>query len=169
MGYSIHQIVPAAFDSLVAHFSLWSSLRVLHLANVAFSPTFSASTLIPPIPTLETIHIGQATILPITPLAALLFHTDARSLLAVQLVDCYVESIWGPRIRRRDIERAAVDLATEDFGHRCEDKHASAYDESCTTAKAQQAVQRVRCIVRCEVLTERIIGGDPEKMVKCLP
>lgn len=59
---------------------------------------------------------------------------------SVRLVDTYRESIWGPRIRRSDLERAAlsfqIDLQPED------------------------RVRRIRQIVKCEALTERIMGGD---------
>ncbi len=64
-----------------------------------------------------------------------------ENLESVRLVDAYMESIWGPRIRRGDVERAAVGLG------RGKDNE-------------QELVERVRKLVRCEAKTERIMGGD---------
>lgn len=63
------------------------------------------------------------------------------NLESVRLVDAYRESIWGPRIRRGDVERAAVGLG---LGKGTE----------------EDIVARVRKLVRCEARTERIMGGD---------
>lgn len=56
------------------------------------------------------------------------------------MVDAYGTSIWGPRIRRSDIEVAAIAIAQNGAG----DKH----------------VDKVRKLVRCEAKTERLMGGD---------
>lgn len=54
----------------------------------------------------------------------------------VRLVDTYCESIWGWRIRKSNIETAAMELMGE------------------------EGVDRVRRLVICEGKTERIMGGD---------
>ena len=60
----------------------------------------------------------------------------------VRLVDAYSESIWGPRLRRSDIEKAVIVLVGGDL-------------------EAQMAaMERVKKVVTCEKKTERIMGGD---------
>ena len=68
---------------------------------------------------------------------------DQPVLEHVRLVDAYRESIWGRRIRRADIEQAAMSLGLEllDFD-------------------VESAVERVRRVVRCEAQNERVMGGD---------
>lgn len=61
------------------------------------------------------------------------------SLELVRLVDAYSESIWGPRIRRRDIEKAALALET---------------------GSQEEVIAKVRRLVKCEAMNERIMGGD---------
>ena len=103
------------------------------------------------LPTLRKLYLGQATLVPVIPLAWFLCDPQMQSLIIVRLVDCYIESIWGPRLRRTDLERAIVQahhggiLAAKDEGH--EGHNGTVLD-------------RIRTLVRCEALTERIIGGD---------
>jgi hypothetical protein len=59
----------------------------------------------------------------------------SEGLESIRLVDAYRESIWGARIRRGDIEAAAV-------------------------IEIPGALERIRNVVSCEARTERIIGGD---------
>lgn len=66
--------------------------------------------------------------------------SELESLETVRLVDTYRESIWGPRIRRSDLERAALSFQID--------------------MQPDSRIQRIRRIVKCESLTERIIGGD---------
>jgi hypothetical protein len=68
--------------------------------------------------------------------AALVCHKGVDKLEEVRLVDTYWESIWGWRIRRSNVETAAMDLMGE------------------------EGVDRVRRLVICEGKTERIMGGD---------
>ena len=63
------------------------------------------------------------------------------NLESIRLVDAYRESIWGPRIRRGDVERAAMGLGIG-IGNK------------------KELIERVRKLVRCEARTERIMGGD---------
>ena len=68
------------------------------------------------------------------------------NLQQVRLVDAYSESIWGARIRRRDVEKAGIaSLAVEGAGF---------VDDT------EDIVARIRCLVTCERETERIVGGD---------
>lgn len=69
----------------------------------------------------------------------------------VQLVDTYIESIWGRRLRRSDIERAIVEHVTTltDAAHTVGDDQI-----------ADRAIKIVRRLVVCEGKNERIIGGD---------
>ena len=64
------------------------------------------------------------------------------ALETVRLVDTYRHSIWGNRIRLRDVEDAVGQLRTLGAEQRA------------------QALERVRRVVRCEKKTERAQGGD---------
>lgn len=56
----------------------------------------------------------------------------------IRLVDAYQESIWGPRLRRSDIEAVALAMNKDE----------------------EEVLERVRRLIRCEAKTERIVGGD---------
>jgi hypothetical protein len=61
----------------------------------------------------------------------------------VRLVDAYCESIWGSRIRRSDIEKAAqIIMFSQD------------------EAQYEGVLLRIRKLLTCEKKTERITGGD---------
>ncbi|KZT63173.1 hypothetical protein DAEQUDRAFT_185033 [Daedalea quercina L-15889] len=160
-------IVPAATYQLLLAIRTWPRIAHLKLANLSFpsdplstgsrtlGPPLTASTpLLLALPTLRTLSLGQATLLPPGAIAAMLCtylpgQEGMSALEEVHLVDAYSESIWGPRIRRRDIERAAVAIVRGlNLG-----KHA--------TERAEvEVLSRVRSVVRCEALTERLMGGD---------
>ena len=74
-------------------------------------------------------------------------------LTTVRLVDCYVESIWGARLRRVDLEHAVVQLHI--LRGELLDEEAEQSRRCCA-----KTLDKIRTIVRCEALTERIIGGD---------
>jgi hypothetical protein len=76
-----------------------------------------------------------------------------NSLTVVRLVDCYIESIWGPRLRRADLEHAMVQV-------KCGGISLVGEDERSGEGHYDVALDRIRTVVRCEALTERIIGGD---------
>lgn len=152
---------------------------------------------------MKRLYIGQATFVPLGALAAWICNSDAFSdpdvegmdrtrgeretvtvkLESVRLVDCYVESIWGSRVRRSDVERAACELplfASEstslssashphsvvpgnkvsysfDSGIGLEEED---YTEVEARRRRRDRVEEVRRIVTCEAVTERIMGGD---------
>lgn len=108
---------------------------------------------LPILPTLRTLYIGRATLVPLAPLARLLCDPQMSLLTTVRLVDCYVESIWGPRLRRVDLEHAV--LETDIY-------RGELFDEDAEQGRGRSAkmLDRIRTVVRCEALTERIIGGD---------
>jgi len=145
------QIVASAVTTLFARFGMWTRLRDLHLSNIAFPR--DAAGLFPTLPALRTLYLGQATLVPVVPLACLVCDPQMNSLTIVRLVDCYVESIWGPRLRRADLERAL-------FQAQCSGKSLVVGDERSWEHYHDRALDRIRAIVRCEALTERIIGGD---------
>jgi len=144
-------IVASAVTTLFARFGMWTRLRDLHLSNIAFPR--DAAGLFPTLPALRTLYLGQATLVPVVPLACLVCDPQMNSLTIVRLVDCYVESIWGPRLRRADLERAL-------FQAQCSGKSLVVGDERSWEHYHDRALDRIRAIVRCEALTERIIGGD---------
>ena len=96
--------------------------------------------------TRRTSYLGQATLVPVVPLAHLIRDPEMKS----RLVGCYVESIWGRRIRRAVLERAAVQPQCGGAS-----KLSVGEDERC-----DMALDRVRTVVRCEALAEGIMGGD---------
>jgi hypothetical protein len=59
---------------------------------------------------LETIHIGQTTFLDPVDIARIVCADALPHLRSVKLVDVYRGSIWGPRVRRVDVERAVVEI-----------------------------------------------------------
>jgi hypothetical protein len=145
------QIVASAVNALFGHFGAWTRLRDLHLSNIAFPR--ETEGLFPTLPTLRMLHLGQATLVPVVPLACFLCDPRMDSLRIVRLVDCYVESIWGPRVRRADLERAVVQAQCGGMPLGGEEvRWGGQYDDTM--------LDRIRTIVRCEALTERIIGGD---------
>ena len=140
------QIVASAVNVLFERFRAWTRLEDLHLSNIAFPRDTELEGLVfPALPALRTLHLGQATLVPVGPLARFICDPRMDSLQVVRLVDCYVESIWGPRVRRADLERAVV------VGEDERERWGGEYDA---------VLGRVRTVVRCEALTERIIGGD---------
>lgn len=145
------QIVSSAVNVLFARFRAWTRLRDLHLSNIAFPR--DTKDLFPALPTLRTLYLGQATLVPVAPLARLLCDPRMNALAAVRLVDCYLESIWGPRLRRADLERAVIQAQRSGTSLVGE-------DERSEGGHCDVALDRIRTVVRCEALTERIIGGD---------
>ncbi|KZT01346.1 uncharacterized protein LAESUDRAFT_486351 [Laetiporus sulphureus 93-53] len=140
-------IVPAATFYLFRAIRTWSDITHITLTNLAFpsddlglhAPLARNVPLLPVIPSLRTLSIGQATLLPPSSIAAMICLPGQDHLENIRLVDAYSESIWGPRIRRRDVERAAVALKK---------------------AASEEVIAKVRRLVRCEAKTERIMGGD---------
>jgi len=123
--------------------------------NAAMQP------LLPAMPSLESVYIGQAAFLSPAAVAAMFLRAGMMpKLRSVRLVDAYSESIWGARIRRSDVERAARKVAgTQEGGARDE----VGVDESQPFklhAEAEEVVERIREVISCERMTERIMGGD---------
>ncbi|KAI0729465.1 hypothetical protein C8Q72DRAFT_777841 [Fomitopsis betulina] len=141
-------ITPEAVPQLFRVIGTWPHITPIKLANMSFpkeygadvgSPTSTITApLLPSIPSLRTLALDRTVFLPPGAIAAMICplipgQEQMDALELVHLVDTYRESIWGPRIRRGDIERA--------------------------TARASM-ISRVRRIVRCEAVTERLMGGD---------
>ncbi|GJE98721.1 hypothetical protein PsYK624_149560 [Phanerochaete sordida] len=151
-------IVPPATPHLFRAMSTWTRAAHITLTNIAFptstslprAPLDPSAPLLPAPPALRTLHIGQATFLPPAAVAALVCAAAPR-LQRVRLVDAYVESIWGPRLRRGDVEAALAGLGR-------------AADADSDAA----ARERVRRVVRCEVQNERIMGGDRAEGLRVL-
>ena len=72
----------------------------------------------------------------------------------IRLVDAYKESIWQERIRRKDLEAVAIEIASSDT------PLDSWYHASSGEVDSEAIAERIREIVSCEALTERIMGGD---------
>ncbi|KZV75613.1 hypothetical protein PENSPDRAFT_748278 [Peniophora sp. CONT] len=155
-------IVPDACVRVFTHAAQWSSLRTIFLSNVAFpssrspnmTPSSSPPTSIftspapptqesftfPIMPTLERMVLRNATCFPAKALATLVCSDAMESLSHIGLEDCYVESIWGERVRRSHVEQATLELDND--------------------IKGPERIDRVRAIVVCSAMYERIEGGD---------
>ena len=125
---------------------------------------------------LRSIYIGQATLVPMRSIARLALAKPKTKLLMrsrraedgwyyerevgernsglreVRLVDAYKESIWQERIRRKDLEAVAMEVASSDTNSR--------YHSFTGEVDSEAVLGRIREIVSCEALTERIMGGD---------
>ncbi|KAI9432939.1 hypothetical protein H4582DRAFT_2082774 [Lactarius indigo] len=66
---SMMQIVAPVVNVLFTHFRTWTMLQDLHLSNIAFPG--DTKGLFPILPTLRTLYIGRATLVPVAPLARL--------------------------------------------------------------------------------------------------
>lgn len=130
----------------------WTAVEHVKLANIAF-PSYTLRTFLPStldseqhvsvfstMPSLRTLYIGQATFLPPNSIAAMICLEEEPQLDQIRLVDTYEESIWGRRIRRTDIEKAALEMEL--------------------MIPREVALERIRRIVKCEAQNERVIGGD---------
>jgi len=142
-------IVASTVNALFTRFRMWTRLQDLHLSNIAFPR--ETKELFPVLPTLRKLYLGQATLVPLVPLARLVCDPQMESLIIVRLVDCYVVSIWGPRLRRADLERAVVQVHHGVLAGK---------DKRFEGGQYSALLDRIRTVVRCEALTERIIGGD---------
>ncbi|KAI0922983.1 hypothetical protein AcW1_002512 [Taiwanofungus camphoratus] len=140
-------IVPQATFYLFRAIRTWTNIQHITLSNLSFpsddlgmhTPFRHKLPLLPVIPSLRTLCLGQATLLLPSSIAAMICLPGQDSLELVRLVDAYSESIWGPRIRRRDIEKAALALET---------------------GSQEEVIAKVRRLVKCEAMNERIMGGD---------
>ncbi|KAH8112241.1 hypothetical protein DFH11DRAFT_1689975 [Phellopilus nigrolimitatus] len=95
---------------------------------------------------LQTIYLGQVTFLDPSEIAAIVCTPILASLRSVRIVDAYQGSIWGPRVRDTDIEKAVNSNFEE--------------SEIAFNIMFKEFTQRVRTLVSCEARTERITGGD---------
>jgi hypothetical protein len=140
------QIVPEAAHHLLHALPLCTRLAHISLSNLALgAPVSTAPDTSPPpplipegMPALRTLRLARATSVPAGAVAALLALPGMGRLERVVLVDVYPGSIWGARMRRRDVERAALEVERG----------------------GDALVRRVREVVRCWAETERIVGGD---------
>ena len=127
---------------------------------------------------LRSVYIGQATLVPMRSIARLalarpktelsIFSRKGKDvwyqeqevegrdggLREIRLVDAYKESIWQERIRRKDLEAVAMEVASSDI------PVDSWYYAPTGEVDSEAVVGRIREIVSCEALTERIMGGD---------
>lgn len=77
---------------------------------------------------------------------------DVKNLRNFHLVDAYIESIWGPRLRRSDVEFAAIQFVSN--------KSLSDFRGVSQMTSNETVNDIIHNIIICEAKTERIIGGD---------
>ncbi|KAH8101761.1 hypothetical protein BXZ70DRAFT_1017673 [Cristinia sonorae] len=125
-------IVPTATSHLLQAAATWTQVQEITLANVAFPGLDTEQPLLPLIPSLRRLTLDRAIMVSPEHVAGMAcLYTGESNLEEILLVDVYSDSIWGPRVRRTDVEKAAAGM--------------------------EDVVSR---IVRCEGKTERIVGGD---------
>lgn len=103
-------------------------------------PLPHSTPLLPVLPRLRVLQLERAAFLPSAPIAAMACLPGQSTLELIRVVDAYQESIWGRRLRRSDIEKAALTLRLE--------------------MTETEILERVRTLVKCEARHERIMGGD---------
>ena len=138
------KIVAPVASCLLKQFASWCNIRHIHVTNISFAASSDTEGQYPPlmgdVPSLRSLHIGQATFLHPQAVAGMLCQARMAHLDVIRLVDAYSESIWGPRLRRSDVEKAVMTL--------------------CRTEEHMTVIARVKRVVTCEKRTERIMGGD---------
>lgn len=130
------------FSSYAAKLPVIPSLRQLHLGLVIFlDPLLVARLLAEPGEMYPSKFFTDV----------LIQSTGLTNLEQICLVDAYRESIWGPRLRRSDIETAAASM--------CLSPDSDKGDQLGLLA-LEAAKKRIHSIVVCAAQTERIMGGD---------
>ncbi|KIJ59884.1 hypothetical protein HYDPIDRAFT_32759 [Hydnomerulius pinastri MD-312] len=136
-------IVASVASSLFDSFVYWHYLREIKVTNITFTTNSDQEGPPPPLlhlDSLRTLYIGQATFLHPQAVAGMFLENRSRHLEEFRLVDAYSESIWGPRLRRSDVEKAARSL--------------------CDAHEVEAVIADIRMTLTCEKKTERIMGGD---------
>ncbi|KAH6891753.1 hypothetical protein BKA70DRAFT_1326020 [Coprinopsis sp. MPI-PUGE-AT-0042] len=162
-------IVFEAIPHLLTALQTYTNLTSLKLTNVALlvtdhywrsqSASFEGSKgehsnlskwgRLPTTQSLKKIYIGQAVYVSAEFIAAALLSPLNSQLEEIRLVDAYKESIWGPRMRRSDIENAAISLV------------AGLPSQGVEGKDGVEAVKKaVRERVVCEAVLGRINGGE---------
>ena len=113
---------------------------------------------------LSSIYLGQVTFLdPLEITRIACAEAQLPSLTSIRIVDAYRGSIWGPRVRKSDVERAVMTLFSfnEEDNHEADGSSITDHREYLELSREYlKGLDRVRTLVYCEALTERIMGGD---------
>ena len=97
---------------------------------------------------LREIYLGQVTDLDPKEIAIIATSRLLPALEQIRLVDAYLGSIWGSRVRTDDVQRSLGDMSS--------DKVLGYTEEDDLRLRSE----RLSSILKCEGKTERIIGGD---------
>lgn len=148
--------MPSATPFLFDAIPTWSNLQHLKLTNLSFPAnategyhSLSSSLVACPARNLQTIYLGQITFLDPFEVACIACASDLEALQEIKVVDAYQGSIWGPRVRKTDVEKAATSGRFVDPTLEFELLHSE-----------KDRLVRIRQLVKCEARTERIMGGD---------
>ncbi|KAF8895904.1 hypothetical protein CPB84DRAFT_1782161 [Gymnopilus junonius] len=143
-------IVPQAICPLFRALATYTNLAYLELTHLAMPPDS-----LPTIPSLRELHLGQVVFLKPLTIANFVLDPGMNKLERVDLVDAYKASIWGYRIRRSDIEKAATH--GDDSIPLDSPNNSPTQTEKPTTAGNLDVIRKV---VVCKARTECIMGGD---------
>ncbi|KAF9453305.1 hypothetical protein P691DRAFT_694929 [Macrolepiota fuliginosa MF-IS2] len=149
-------IVPAALPHVLRALATQTNLTHLTLSHAKFPDNGEVLSL-PRFPSLKTLTLSQVIFLQPEIVAGFLMNSGAgcSQLEYIELVDAYQQSIWGPRLRRSNIEAAAhVHVQLGDIG---ED---GVTQPNRTESILAEVLHKIRRIVVCRGKFERIIGGD---------
>lgn len=144
-------IVPTAANELCKAIRSWSSLRVLALSNMSF--LHDGRELAAALLGLQseradsesrTLHVSISKAVFMQPSPVLEIALGCPSLIEIRLIDVYQHSIWGSRLRRKDVE-AILDSLPE-----------------LTDQRKAELLEIVKMVVKCGAKTERLMGGDRE-------
>ncbi|TDL20619.1 hypothetical protein BD410DRAFT_841070 [Rickenella mellea] len=155
-------IVPDALRYLFPGIASWSNITHITLTNISFLhyPNLSpvSASLISfahaNLKHLTTILFRQATFLNPLIIAMIACAPQSYALRTLRVVDAYSHSIWGPRVRHADVERAVLSTEMEVMMEESHDWN--------NFRNKWDRVERVKEIVRCGAHTKRINGGDNE-------
>ena len=121
---------------------------------------------------LHTLHLDQVIFLHPMEVAQIACSPALPALSRFRVVDAYMGSIWGHRVRMVDVERAIVNITFAEFSHEfpatlhtplLQQAFGFGLDADVHDAASpvlQDRLRRARGIVSCEAKTERLMGGD---------
>ncbi|KAF8153024.1 hypothetical protein B0H34DRAFT_662398 [Crassisporium funariophilum] len=151
------QIVPQALPYLFSALSSYTNLTDLKLTHLSMATNIGSSSELPLLTSLKNLSLGQSTSLQPSVIAAFVLRPDMQKLEKVHLVDVYQGSIWGPRLRRSDVEQAAFDVV---HGFATTVSVDGVTNDDVQKEILNSAQELIRKIVVCEARTERLVGGD---------
>ncbi|KIJ33986.1 hypothetical protein M422DRAFT_263941 [Sphaerobolus stellatus SS14] len=145
-------IVQTATEQLCRAIRSWSALQRFSICNIAFfndghELSDALLELQSKFPHSRPLYVSIDKAVFMLPTSVLAIATGCPSLVELRLTDVYQHSIWGPRLRRKDVEELVLGFDLEGEQDR---------------AKRDEVLCVVKRVVKCVAKTERLMGGDRE-------